>query len=830
MRESEGVSRRDFVRGISAGVLTSALTLVDTAAIAADELGDEQLVASFDCSKDYPPEKYFALREARVAETPIGRYREADATPQSRFGYRFAVENVGRPHLAVVRYPDDKRRFMSVTDGTCYDLSTGVFTGPGLPLSGGMLEIRQVFWPRWKDCSIVFTTLAGGEPAAVATLAIYELTDLPLQPVPGDPGDGSRRELGIQYEDPCGSAASEGAATFDEWLARMIAYARHSGQKSLAYPIIWYHGPVFPSQREPAHYLDIAVSPKDRTQYVRWTSHPADWVTRLLKRFWEEKLEFRGTVTLMRLGSLMERMNTDLKSIQAGAETINNMLFNDEVQAGTNDWTREYNVGNFSKLVEYREKTGTGIGGKTDDQFPWAYGEKKAGLDRWGPIFNPLHPVVQAAVLGIVQEIADRYGSFAAFKGLSFHMMFPSAILWFGSLKAGYDDYTVGLFAKETGIAVPVDEKAPDRFSQRYAFLTAKHREEWIAWRCRKVRDLVCAIRDILVRARGDLRVTLNIYPNLVLRREAGLDATLLSGEHAIEFDCHWDTRGRALEDEGANAARIFRGAYIFNNWVENWGKNKWFACAPTDPQAREMAVILGQPADGICRMNSEYEKDGFWWDSQLRIPQVFPSGIHYMEHYAHAVAELDACRIMRGGLYLDKAHTALIQQFALAYRALPAEKFQTVGEKTDPVTMRTKVHEGRCYLYLVNRDYFSVPVEIQIDVSCRVIDLATSEVIEAPAQWSLTLRPYELRSFALPAEAKVRGFTAVPPDEIVIRLKNEGEQLLERISKAHAAGKALSPQIDQLAAGIRRALERGGTAALRRIISSDAAKKFHEL
>lgn len=798
--------------------------------MAVDKIDDARLVASFDGTKDYPPEIYFALREARVTESPIGRYREADTTAQSRFGYRFAIKNVGRPHIAVIRYPDDKRRFMSVTDGTSYDLSTGVFTGPGLPLSGEMLEIRQVFWPRWKDCSIVFTTLADGEPAAVATLAIYELADLSSWPVSGDPGDGSRRELGIQYEDPCGSAASEGAVTFEEWLARMIAYARHSGQKSLAYPIIWYHGPVFPSQREPAHYLDIAVSPKDRTQFIRWTTHPADWVARLLERFWEEKLEFRGTVTLMRLGSLMERMNIDLKSIQAGADTINNMLSNDEVQAGTNDWTREYNVQNFPRLVAYREETGTGIGGKTDDQFPWVYGEKKAGLDRWGPIFNPLHPVVQAAVLGIVQEIADRYGSFAAFKGLSFHMMFPSAILWFGSLKAGYDDYTVGLFAKETGIAVPVDGTAPDRFSQRHAFLTAQHREEWIAWRCRKVRDLVCAIRDILVRARSDLRVTLNIYPNLVLRREAGLDAALLNGERAIELDCHWDTRGRALGDEGAEAARIFRGAYIFNNWVENWGKNKWFACAPSGPQVQKMAVIFGQPAEGICRMNSEYEKDGFWWDSQLRIPQVFPSGIHYMEHYAHAVAELDACRIMRGGLYLDKAHTALVQQFALAYRALPAEKFQTVGDRTDPVTVRTRIHGGRCYLYLVNRDYFSVPVEIQMSTPCRAIDLAANRAIDAPAPWSITLRPYELRTFALPPEVKVIGFTAAPPAGIVAQLTNDANEALKHISNARAAGKTLPAEIDHVATVIRKTLQQGRTAALRRALSSDVIKKCREL
>jgi hypothetical protein len=37
----------------------------------------------------------------------------------SRFGYRFKT-NVGKPHLLVVHYPDDRRRNMALLDGTCY--------------------------------------------------------------------------------------------------------------------------------------------------------------------------------------------------------------------------------------------------------------------------------------------------------------------------------------------------------------------------------------------------------------------------------------------------------------------------------------------------------------------------------------------------------------------------------------------------------------------------------------------------------------------------------------------------------------------------------------
>ena len=829
----------------------------------AEEPQAPRLVAEFDCTRDYPAETYFAHGAVSVAESPIGAYREAEGRPLSRFGYRFQVENTGRPHVAVVRYPDDKRRFMCVMDGTCYDLTTGVYTDFEHPVSGEMLEIRRIFWPRWTDCSIVFMTWSDGEPAAAADIKIFELPGLPPLDVPGDPHNGSRRELGIQFEDPCGTCASAGAITHADWVDRMAAYARHSGQNLLVYPVVWYHGPLYPSEREPSGNFNTVVAP-DRKQYCRWTTQPADWVEEILERFDAEGLDFQAAVTLLRLGTLMQRMNIDLESIKAGGDTINNMLGSDQVQAGTQDWTPLYNVLNFPDQV-----AGTFDG--------WAYGELSGQPYRAGPIFNPLHPVVQDAVVGLAEEIAGRYRGHPSFKGISFNL-WHATILWYASLDAGYDDYTIGLFTRETGIEVPVDPRAPDRFSKRHAFLTGERRKEWVDWRCAKIHALFCRIRDAVVAQRPDLRVTITLWTETTvaqilglsktpghqlyarqstadLYRDGGFDIALYQSDPNIEVDlCFtpardrdgWGTSGvnMALEESAmfrdhdfldaatlnAAYAQTKPGVFIFNSWVEAWGTHTWFPCEADDAQAQTLAFMSGKPAEGIFRINSTYPEDGFWWDSQLRITPPLPAGEHFMEHYAHALAELDACRITRGGLFLESVNTERIQRFARAYRALPATKFNTVGGSTDPVAVRSLVHEGRQFLYLVNRDYYPVAVELALSGPAKVTELATQQVLDAPSQWAMTLGPYELRSFALDSGVTVGGFTAAPPPGIVSQLQKDAEIALARFERLKAANAALPIGADRMEADIRAAVDAGRYAWLRRALHGYIVRKCEQL
>jgi len=843
---STAPTRRHFLIGASAV----------PGALAASGYLPGRLIERIDCVRDYGPERYFAGGPTRIVASPAGRYREAAPVPQARFGYRFRIEHPGRPHLALIRYPDDKRRYMCVMDGTSYDLSTGVFTGVAQPLSGAMLAIQLVFWPRWQDASITFLTWGKGEPAAVESVEIYELAGLaPLAP-PAAPDPSPRRELGIQYEDPCGTGASEGALSRDQWLDRLVAYARHSGQSLLVYPIAWYHGPLFPSTREPADGFDMVVAP-DRRQYARWTTHPADWYARLLERFGREGLHYQASLTLLRLGSLMRRM---------ASEPICNMLWNNRRQEGTQDWTPLYNARNYAQVLEYYAR------GESLRNFPWAYGEKSGQPYHPGPIFNPLHPVVEEAVLGFAAEIASRYARYPAFRGIQFNM-WHATILWYGSLDAGYDDYTVGLFEQETGIAVPAGKSAPDRFALRHHFLTRVCRPAWVDWWCGKLRDLYRRIRDRVLEARPDLRVTFTLWTEMTipallgpigashqlyarpatvdLWREAGFDPDLLAGEPGIEVDLQLEPQrdrsgwgaagaGTPIEQTGmfrdhdfldaptlAALRRLPRsGAFVFNSWVEAWGRHRWFAPQPGDTQARELAFMDGQPAGGIFRINSEYPPDGFWWDSQLRITAALPSGVHFMEHYAHAVAEFDACRITRGGLYLDKAHGAEIRAFARAYRALPRRKFETVGRTTDPVAVRTLVCQGTRYLYAVNRDYYPVKVTLDFDRDPgRVIDLASAAGLEDPR--AILLGPYQLRSFQLSPAARPTGFSVRVPDPIAAGLLAQARQALRNLRRP---GKLIAGS-ERMAREIETALAERRFAWLRRALASyivRAARPVH--
>lgn len=823
----------------------------------------QKLIQHFDCTKEYPEDVYFSYGDMSVVSSPAGTYREAEATPLSRFGYRFQVEHIGKPHLAIIRYPDDKRRFMCMMDGTSYDMTIGVFTGVDQPLTYKMQEIRKIFWPRWNDCSIVFMTWGNGEPAAVADVKIYELDSLPSLRIEDEDKSISKRELGLQFEDPCGTCSSMGALTEQEWLDRTVRYMHHTGQNLLSYPIVWYHGPIYPSNREPSGYFGGVVA-RDRKMYNRWTSHPEDWVSLLLKRFEKEGLGFQAVLTPLRLGSLMQGMNINLDSIKSGKETYNNMLWNDQVQSSTRDWTMEYNVMNFDKKANNTLKE-------------WAYGEHGGPFGK-GPMFNPLHPTVQTAILGLIREVVDRYGQSPAFKGISINM-WHATMTWFFSLKSGYDDYTIGLFEKETGIKVPVDPKAPDRFSKRYELLTREHPEEWINWRCEKIRDLFIRIGDIIISARPDLRLTVTLWTETTipgwiglpdesthnifarkslyeLYREGGFDLNLYKDEPGIEIDYSmvpsrdrdgWGTSGADMPLEKTCSFRDHdfmdrstldvlskqekTGVFIFDSWVEAWGKYEWFPCLPGDRQAKDLSFIWGKPAEGICRANAEYPKDKFWWNSQLRITPHFQGGIHYLEHYAHALAELDACRITRGGLFTDTGHSEMVQQFAKAYRTLPQQKFETIGATTDPVAVRTLVLNGKRYLYMVNREYYPVKVVVRFsNKPSQFTDLANSQKTDIPQIWETTLVPYELRSFCMSPKAEIIGFVATAPREIITELKEKAERTASMAADLQSRNIELPTGAKKLIEDIKRALEEGRYAWTRRALNSYPARKTEQL
>jgi len=777
-------------------------------------------IAAVDCTREFPTNLYFACGDVVVTNGPAGRYRETAPTEASRFGYRFTVRHPGRPHLFVVRYPDDKTRCMAISDGTAYDMSVGVFTGAakignhgrdysGLaqPFSNTMVEQRNIFWPRWTDASIVFANTTPGQPAAVASFAIFELDEQDISPLDIPKAVFPRRSFGVSFEDPCSHGADFGAATYADWLDRAVRCMKHQGQNRLIYPLVWYHGPLYPSAIDTAHYFEWSVpSPVDRKIYIRWTSHPADWPEMLLTRFDREGFEFIAQICLLRYGSLMERMNTDAAAVAAGADTVCNVWNDGVVQAGAGDWTGEYNVNNFAVQCAIREK------GKSWGNAPLQYGEKIGGNMRRGPIFNPAHPEVRAAVLRNVREIAERYARHRSFKGLKIFTYGSSFLAW-PSLACGYDDVSIARFEKETGCVVDAPKAGAERFMARYKTLTAPPlRRVWIDWRCRVVADLVRDIQCTLRNVRPDLEFTVQLNR----ARECGVDPTLWRGIGVPDVVGFGGVSPCAHKIKPDVDMRDISDVNIYNTWIERWGKHTWWRCAPGEPVPLSMAFLLGQPAEGICRMGSSFEPDGFWWpDAQMRITPAFSGGVHYMRHFANAVATCDAFTLVRGGLTFDRAHADLLRPFARAFRALPRVKFETLaGTACGNAVVRTQKAEGARWLYLVNREY--VPCDVTLRVEHPRDGLENGcDAVRPAAEWKIHLEPYALRSFAFPSECSFAWTaTDVPPTFASDLEKRAATALTACADSADARDKAYVAEVRGLLSArdwpvLRCALER---------------------
>ena len=267
-------------------------------------------------------------------------------------------------------------------------------------------------------------------------------------------------------------------------------------------------------------------------------------------------------------------------------------------------------------------------------------------------------------------------------------------------------------------------------------------------------------------------------------------------------------------------------GAFVFNCYAEDWAET---VCTPADRSNPHYAIAAdmdGKPVDDMIRMNCRYPEDGWWYPSQFRIYTPFPTGVHFLEPLAHAVAEMDAVRITQGGLFMDRCHTDELRRFALAYRALPRQKFETVGGSTDPVAVRTLAYDGTRYVYLVNREHYPIPVRVEFAGEHTVLcDAATGQEETVKHAWNLMLDVYELRVVTLSAECTVTGFSSTVPPDILSQVREESARALAAIKAMRAAGRCV-PGMDEMATGIESALADGRIAWLRRALTGYVVRR----
>jgi len=798
----------------------------------------KRLIWYKDCT-ELLTEADFEIGESHVVSAEIGSYRETGTEDDNRFGYRFDVERIDRPHLMVLTFPDDRERTMCIGDGVCYDLNLGLTVGGDQENSNTMRQAYNVFWPRALDQSIVISSFSGKKPAAISSIAVYELESLPAAEIVG--GGVGTRTFGIQYEDPCNIGASEGAYCTYDWVQHHIDYMRMTGQNRLVYPINWYFGPNVPVKSQPASRGNSLVLAENgnRAIYGRTvTGEFPDWLEDVLTEFDAEGWHFTGSMTLMRLGRLAAMMNVDEDAVRAGADTVCNVCYDGSVQISTNDWTTEYGY--------------------------YPSPEQGDGRKPQAPIFNPLHPTVRAQIKEYIGEVARRYSHHPSFEGISINF-WHGTMLWFGNLLTGYDDICAARFTEDTGIHIPVASDDPHRFEKRYAFLTEQVKEEWIAWRCGVVKEFLCEIRDMLREIRPDYHLGVTVWnepafggyrhgregipyrsseegqfgvgpTNEELYRYAGMDFTLYTEEDGISFAVERDLRDKTqwnttdetisqsltdptwLEEEMYAQLRALpvSESFHFNCWVERWGKH---TSVPYTEDSEDMKRILALPdyrATEVNQSNCVYADDpdhSFFYDAETRITAILPDAPYYMEQMTADLALHDALSFTAGGLYLDKSHAAEQIAFAKEYRRLPAKRFLDAAGISDPVCVRYLCENGETRVYALNRE----PYEI-------TVSFAVGGVTE-----SVLLAPFALKTFRYDTESVPCDVGITLPEGIRAAYLRNAENTLTLLDAERNAGEIFCRGIDTVSARIRAAAKAENFSELRHLLQSYVVRMAYQ-
>jgi len=724
--------------------------------------GETRTLTTISCARERSPDIFCADQGARSVGVPFGEYLEGGQKEYSRFAFRFQVEKPHVPHRVIVTYPDDKERiFDMVINGPqwpqTYDVGTGVFLGNEYPLTNRMQTHSIIFWPRERENALTFMNWEKGRPAAVSEIRVEEISgglepmslELPPQGVP-------RRLVGLYWEDSrlheCLGWDGSSAQGFDRGVRNLMEYMRHMGMNALMYPTVTYGGPYYNSRLEGFRGSN------------RYGSHPLNFVEIILERCREAGVSFYAIFNVGATVNLIDR------AIEAGL------------------------AGVPAEAMSFRTIT-------KDNRATGRWGEDLHSL------FNPLHPVVQEEIKGLVREHMERFGASEAFRGIAFHLV-AEDMTWLGSLEQIYDDYSVGEFEKETGTCVPVDPGDPKRFSKRYEWIAKNARAAWTRWRCSRIARFYEDIAGIIRAGGADRELVLSVF----MPCGRGVDHARWSiarqsvGEMLLEagFDI------QMLESvPGVRIQRFFHPADYRLMKLDRANRGK-----PTletvhsrdlffDPAS--LSVFLAGKNISANLFYVYFEADagknpipGFWWDPlRGNVSTVAAGHASFMEYPAHAMATFDPWLLTFSGFQIPTiGHEDDLRPFLKALRALPAVPFEAIEGMEDPVVMRYARCGRSLYLSLVNREYYPVKVSWLLEAgkgragSLQVIDLVRAKEVgvgrRAGAQKrmiGLEMAPYELKAFRVePGSAEIVGATSEVPAEVTEELAQRYESLKKRM------------------------------------------------
>jgi hypothetical protein len=680
-----------------------------------DESPDWKMLARVNCAEQAPIAQ---VGQSHVVEGPAGRYREGGLERYDRFAYVFELSAARRMVRLTVEHPDDKTRSTSFSISTPQWQPSAVASterqvlGNGL-LSGGhftltnRMERRQYVLPMmYKQFAIIVETGVSGEPAAVASLTVEEAkldSYGPGCPLPALQA-GQHRRMGLYWEDPViGQDFGWTGIDYTHWddtLKRALDYMAWSGQDLLAYPTLWYDGPVYGSKTQPG------------TWPYGGRHHPADYPRLVAARCSERDIKFIPTFTIWRLPSL-DGLIANSEQAAAGRPMVNTVTRDGKVLTSTN----------------------------------------------WGspPLLNAQHPKVQEALLALVDEHVAMCGDQPSFAGIEFALWPSSPMQAAAKLFTSYDDWTVLSFARHVGQVPPGEPSSAERFKQRADWILndSSRRAQWVRWRCETMTEFYNEVARHLARVGPHCKLRLvvlqpgpdaDVDPAQALL-EQGLDLEALSRNPQIVIARHTNQtacRCERCDDPDWDAVELTR-------WFQEPFYGLPRTSATIHQQYFESHYVLTSSDIPKLQLPDPWQTEG--WG---RCCQPVPAGRNFLRHPALDVYLFDAQWLAIGGFNLGTlGFEPEVRAFASAFRALPQKAFTDMG-CTGSVVVRGAQAEGYQWIYAINITDRDARLSLGIEDGKLAEVVSGEPVTTAQGRATFALRPYELRAWRTSPQAQV--------------------------------------------------------------------------
>ena len=704
-------------------------------------------------AKDITDGKILEAGGVKIVKSPIGRYLEAGARKEHRFAFEvpFPEEYLdGQPVMLEVEWPDDKPRSMGLymypesKHAQHRDrLGGGIQSGIEYPLTGKLQKTRYLFHPGLKSYLFEARTMIGEFPAAIANFRVYAIENKRLP------------RLAVNYPKDL-PPRRFGHLDEDETPDQNLGwdYQDRSNAQVMTERLL--------------DYLDYTGQNAWQYPFMRYTGY---------------NFSMEGALhTLYPYRADAYRYMVDAMSRRGKSMIANLNLFTLPELKMLPDRTEEY-VKNGWTLTKYNDPPVR----------PNQYTRP-----------NHANPDVRAMVARHVKETAQRFGTLTGLDGINFC---TGKIGFYPSLDYGYDDYTVDLFSRETGIAMAAKSGA-----DRRAFLTREPQlGAWLKWRAGHSVELFRQIRTEMDGISPDLALYLTVPVT------AGSAAHELGGpplEYTTLFGELQAIKGIYLvPSRNATAHR----------WRLHWGK-------PADG----FNDLLFNPAETAPFMNGKFGfVDGYhnYFESfngslkndvyagYFQNADVKPFGRYFLKELAFAVSAMDAQRILIGGQPLGTwGRDAESREFARAYCALPALPFESAPGSQDPVTVRYLNTAKGSYLYAVSMLWNDCESTLTLSSETPLQDRSTGEMI---ANGQLGLKPFELRSFySVDPHVKVTAVETTTPGTVTTFYRDQLERTQKAVAKL-CAEKIDCSEAEVTLARMKELLTIGQFAELHRLLFS---------